>query len=128
MARSRNPWRVALLAGAVSALAGEAPSKTVRVIDETSHRPLAQLAVEVTSQVVSPCIRAPCPPQSETRWKGTTDAHGRLRYPATLEANGAIAFVHAVGSNYSADVHGDSKDRNGVPIVRLRRPAEVPKP
>jgi len=101
----------------------------IRILDHESRKPLGELAVEVTSEVVAPCFKAPCPVQSQQRWQGTTDERGVLAFPVSLEPPGAIVYVHAVGSSFAADVHGDGAvDENGLPIVQLQRAAEAKRP
>ena len=126
--RTESAWWIALalVIGPAGAIAAEL--KSVKLVDAATHQPLASIAVEITSQVVAQCIKAPCPTQSTRRWQGVADGRGVLRYPASLESGSALVYVHAVGSEFAADVHGEKKDRNGLPIVRLRRAAEVPKP
>jgi hypothetical protein len=104
----------------------EAPVKmiAVRVVDYRSRRPLAGLLVEVTSSVPLQCQRPPCGEMEKQQWRGTTDAGGVLRFPASLDKLDAIVYVHAVGSDFGADVHGDGKrDARKRPIVMLEPPA-----
>jgi hypothetical protein len=95
----------------------------VKIVDHRTRQPLAELRVEVISSVPLQCLRPPCGEMDKQQWLGSTDAAGVLRYPASLDQAGAIVHVHAVGSDFAADVHGDGKrDARKRPIVLLEAP------
>jgi hypothetical protein len=95
----------------------------VVILDYQSRQPMGGVVVEITSEVLLVCVRAPCPSYSKQSWQGTTDREGVLRYPLTLEGPDALLYAHLVGSSFAADVYGDGRrDSAGRPIVRLKRP------
>jgi len=95
----------------------------VKIADRHSHKPLANLLVEVKSSIPVQCLRAPCPQGEQQQWRGTTDARGVLRFPASLDMAGALVYAYAVGSDFAVDVHGDGKrDARRRPILLLEPP------
>ncbi len=97
----------------------------VKILDHRTGKPLPRLPVEVTCSIPIPCLRPPCPPSDQTRWQGSTDDQGVLAYPASLDVEGAVVYVHAVGSDFAADVHGAGKrDARKRPILLLEPPGE----
>jgi len=95
----------------------------VKIADRQTRKPLANLAVEVTSNNVVQCLRAPCPPGERHQWLGTTDARGVLRFPASLYENGALVHAKAVGSHFAVQVQGAStRDTQVQPVFLLELP------
>lgn len=96
----------------------------VKIVDQRSRKPLAGLLVEVKSSIPLQCQRPPCGEMEKQQWQGTTDAVGVLRFPASLDKVGAVVYVHAVGSDFAVDVHGDGqRDARKRPILMLEPPA-----
>ena len=95
----------------------------VQVLDRRSRKLLPGLPVEVTSSVPIPCLRAPCPPSEQRRWQGITDERGVLAYPASLEAEGAVVYARAMGSDFAVDVRGEGgRDARKRPVLLLEPP------
>ncbi|MEO8034755.1 MAG: hypothetical protein ABI837_10005, partial [Acidobacteriota bacterium] len=113
----------------VTALASE-PAVTaapklvaVKIVDRHSRKPLANLPVEVMSNIPAQCLRPPCPQGEQHRWLGTTDARGVLRFPASLYKNGALVHAKAVGSEFAVYVQGvATRDTQGRPVLLLEPP------
>ncbi len=91
-----------------SAPSGTAAPKLVamKIVDRHTRKPLANLPVEVMSNIPVQCLRAPCPPGERHQWVGTTDACGVLRFPASLFNDEALVHAKAVGSNFAVHVQG----------------------
>ena len=114
-----------LFACAVLAATPQPAVKTVevKILDRRTGEPLAGLPVEVTSSIPIQCLQPPCPPSEQTRWRGSTDDQGVLAYPASLDAEGALVYVQAVGSEFAVDVHGEGKrDARKRPVLLLEPP------
>ena len=108
-----------------SAPKGASPGRTVavKIVDRNSKKPLAGLLVEVTSSVPIPCLVPPCPVAEKQVWQGTSNENGILRFPASLAAEGAVVYAHAVGSDFAVDVHREGKrDGSKRPVLQLEPP------
>ena len=119
---------IALAATTASAMAAESAMKSIEIVDRKTQKPLVKVSIEITSQVSVNCVRAPCPPHSLQKWQGTTDEHGMLAYPATLEGNFSVVYAHVVGSDFWGDLLGGRVDHGGHPMLKLQRAPEEKKP
>jgi hypothetical protein len=95
----------------------------IQVLERDSHKPLADLPVEIIATQQIWCIKAPCPQGEQKKWRGTTDAKGVLHFPENLGIASTEVYVHALGTDAYANVQGYGKhDAQGRPIVLLFRP------
>ena len=100
-----------------------APTVTaIKLVSTKLYLPLVNTAIEITNEVVAPCIAAPCPSFDSQRWQGMKNDEGILTFPTALIRQGAIAYAHVVGESLAADGHGDGKkDATGLPIGVLKQ-------
>lgn len=95
----------------------------VKILDRHSRQPLANLPVEVTSNIPVQCLRPPCPPGERHQWLGAADSRGVLKFPDSLFNDGALTHAKAVDSDFAVYVQGVStRDAQGRRILLLEPP------